>query len=79
MLLGNEIPKMLTGLWSSALVNCHTFFGENLVIKAFYLEQQDLLIKHNYVEDVYSYMQKNSSPTFDVVKVRTVFRDEITH
>ena len=78
MLLGNEIPKALTGLWSSALINCNTFFGDNLPIKAFYLEPHDLLIKHEYVEDVYKYMQKISCQTFDVVKLRTVFNDDNT-
>ena len=69
LLLGKECPKMLIGFWSSALQNCYTLFGEELEIEAFYIEPRDLLIKHQYVQDVYRYMQKETCRSFEVVRL----------
>jgi len=69
-------PKILTGFWTSAIGNCRHIFGNDFDVKAFYIEPDDLLIKHQYIEDVYQYLKTKQSHKFEVVKFGNVNASE---
>ncbi len=62
-----RVPKAIASFFSSALENCRLIFGDDMEIRAFYIDPRSLAPGCEFVEDIYGYLKSKSSLRFQVV------------
>lgn len=61
-------PKLLASFCSSALENCRVIFGDELQIRAFYIDPARCKTHPDLIRGIYDYYRSKARPAFEVVE-----------